>query len=299
MNEAAREIVKDIRALKIQGARNIANAGINALVLESDSFDGTSVKEYKSALLVAADEIASARPTEPMLKNYLRFVLSRIMGSEDESVEALKERVRDIRKRINEDMVHTITMLRDYGASLIHDGMVCYTHCHSSTVTGIFKEAYDDGKDFYVVVSETRPRYQGVKTAKELAGYGIPTTLAVDSAAHIYIKRCDAVFVGADAITASGNLINKVGTAMVAHFAYHLDIPFYSAAELYKFDHLTKWGMPVPIEQRDPDEVLKNPGLKNLKIENPAFDVTPAKYITAYITEKGIIPPQAIILLSR
>ncbi len=299
MEGSARRIVADIKSLKIQGARNIAKAAVSAFVIESESFSGKSTDAYLSTLLVAADEIASARPTEPMLRNYLRFILHRVMGLKGEGVDVLKRTVRGLETSIYKEMDLSKQMLVDYGAQLIQDGSVYYTHCHSSTVTAIFKEAFDDGRDFSVIVSETRPRFQGVKTARELAQYGIKTTLVVDSAARLYLKGCAAVFVGADAVTASGDLVNKIGTATIAYFARHFEIPFYPAAELYKFDHLTKWGMSEPIEERDAREIYKGPMYKTLTVKNPAFDLTPAQNITAYITEKGLIPPQSILLLAK
>lgn len=298
MDKGAQRIVRDIKSLKIQGARNIARAAVGALALESTSYKGTSRNTYISNLLVAADNIAGARPTEPMLRNYLRYMLSRVMGH-DGSIKELKDEVKKLEQGIYIEMELSKKMLTDYGSQLIKNGGVYYTHCHSSTVTGIFKEAYDDGKDFKVFASETRPRFQGLKTAKSLAEHGINTTLIVDSAAHLYVRKCDSVFVGADAVTASGDLVNKIGTCAIAQFAEQFHIPFYSAAELYKFDHLTKWGLLEPIEMRDPAEIYKGPKPKALTIENPAFDQTPASLIKAYITERGIIPPQSIMLLTK
>ncbi len=299
MNNKAKKIISDIKNLKVQGARNIAKAAVEAMVLESDSFRGNDRNAYFSRMLVTADAIASARPTEPMLRNYLKFIISRIASDEYSSVDEMKEQLRTLRKTLLAEMKEKFIMLVDYGAALVGNGGRYFTHCHSSTVVSIFKQAYDDGKEFSVVVGETRPKFQGVKTAKELSSHGIPTTLIVDSAAQVYMKNCNAVFVGADAITASGNLINKIGTSAIAHFAYEYDIPFYSAAELHKFNMLTRWGVQEVIEERDPSEVLSGKKPRNLSIRNPAFDLTLSRYITAYITEKGIVPPQSIMLLSR
>lgn len=299
MNKQTAKIINDIKNLKIQGARNIAKSAVRAMLIESDSFKGNDRNAYFSRMLVTADALASARPTEPMLRNYLRFIILRIASREGAPVSEMKEELRTLTKTLFDKMKTLFSMLVDYGSALIGNGGVYYTHCHSSTVVSIFKQAYDDGRDFSVIVGETRPKYQGVKTAKELSSHGIPTTLVVDSAARLYIKKCDSVFVGSDAITASGNLINKIGTSSIAHFAYTYDVPFYSAAELYKFDSLTRWGIMELIEQRDPSEVLSGKKPPNLSIENPAFDLTLSRYITAYITEKGVIPPQSIVFLAR
>jgi ribose 1,5-bisphosphate isomerase len=226
-------------------------------------------------------------------------MLARITGADNTSVSHMQKIARDLEKKIYDEMEQSKGLIADYGSQLILNGSRCYTHCHSSTVTGIFKEAYDDGKDFSVVVSETRPLFQGLKTAKELSSHGIPTTLIVDSAASVYLKKCDCVLVGADAVSASGDLVNKIGTSTIAHFSAVYGIPFYCAAELYKFDHLTKWGMIEPIEHRNSDEVYKGAKSKLLSIDNLAFDLTPARYISAYVTEKGIIPPQSLLFLTK
>ncbi len=298
MNRKTQSIIKRIKSLEIQGARNIARAGVDALYYESEAFKGNDRSAYISNLLVAADAISAARPTEPMLRNYLKFMISRVMSEVSAPVSELKILVASLRKSIEKEMKAARERIISYGQGLIKDGMVVYTHCHSSTVTSILKGAYDSGRDFQVIVDETRPRFQGVKTAKELAKHGIPTTLVVDSAARLYVKSADLVLVGGDAVTAAGNLINKIGTSTLAHFAHVYEIPFYSAVELHKFDSLTRWGLHEPIEFRDPDEVLKNPP-KNLTVINPAFDETKSHYITAYITERGLIPPQMVFMLKR
>ena len=296
MNRKSQSIINKIKRLEIQGARNIAKAGVEALVYESQAFKGSDRNTYISNLLVAADSIAAARPTEPMLRNYLRFIISKVLSESTAPVSDLKMLVSSLKTSIEKGIKEAREKIVAYGLSLIHDDMIIYTHCHSSTVTSILKGAFDEGKDFEVIVDETRPRYQGVKTAKELAKHGIPTTLIVDSASRLYVKQADLVLVGGDAVTVSGNLINKIGTATLAHFAHVYEIPFYSAVELHKFDVMTKWGLREPIEFRDPAEILKSPPA-NLRVLNPAFDETKANYISAYITERGLIPPQLVSML--
>jgi ribose 1,5-bisphosphate isomerase len=295
MNKKTIEIIQDIKDLKIQGARNVANKGVEALLNESESYRGKDVNEFLSNLIVASDLIAGARATEPMLRNFLQHIISKLTSSKLDSVKEMKKIVRENCKFIFEKLKKSKRNLKDYGSLLIREGGTYYTHCHSSTVVAVFKEAYDDGINFSVIVSETRPKYQGLKTAKSLSKHGIPTTLIVDSCAYSFIRKCDAVFLGGDAISVTGDLANKVGSAGIAMIANSLDVPVYSCVELNKFDPLTRWGMNIEIEYRNPKEIYAGQTNKNLKIINPAFDLVPAKYITAYITEDGLIPPQALI----
>lgn len=295
MDKKTLAIIKDIKDLKIQGARNIAHKGVEALMIESESYNGKSPGELISNLMVASDMIAGARATEPMLRNFLQHIISKLTSSNSNSVKELKKIVNDNCNFIFDKLEKSKRNLKDYGSLLIKNNGVYYTHCHSSTVVSVFKEAYDDGINFSVIVSETRPKYQGVKTAKELSSHGIPTTLIVDSCAYSFIRKCDAVFLGGDAVSVTGDLVNKVGSAGIACFAHMYNIPVYSCVEMNKFDPLTRWGMNIEIEERDSKEVYDGPKNKNLKVRNPAFDLVPGKYITAYITEDGLIPPQALV----
>lgn len=295
MDKKTLQIIQDIKDLKIQGARNIAQKGVEALLNESEIYKGKESQEFISDLIVTADLIASARSTEPMLKNFLKHVISKLTSSKSVSVKELKFLVKENCELIFEKLKKSKRNLKDYGSLLIKEGGVYYTHCHSSTVVAVFKEAFDDGINFSVIVSETRPKYQGVKTARSLSEHGIPTTLIVDSCAYSFIRKCDGVFLGGDAISVTGDLVNKVGSAGIACFAHMYNIPVYSCVEMNKFDPGTRWGMNIEIEERDSKEVYDGPKNKNLKVRNPAFDLVPAKYITAYITEDGLIPPQALI----
>ena len=158
---------------------------------------------------------------------------------------------------------------------------VVFTHCHSSTVTRLLAKAKADGKDFEVICTETRPAFQGRITAKELVDLGIETTFIVDSAARTFMKNVDIVVVGADAITSEGNVVNKIGTGGIAVIAREARVPFYVVSELLKFDPETLDGECEKIEQRNPAEVWSEAPAK-LVVQNPAFDVTPNRYIHGY-----------------
>ncbi|MGZ4851278.1 MAG: translation initiation factor eIF-2B, partial [Candidatus Bathyarchaeia archaeon] len=154
------------------------------------------------------------------------------------------------------------------------------------------------GKNFKVICTETRPAYQGRITANELVGLGIETTFIVDSAARSFMGNVDVVIVGADAITSEGNVVNKIGSSSIAVLANEARVPFYVVSELLKFDPETLKGECERIEQRNPAEVWSEAPSK-LIVRNPAFDVTPNRYIHGLICEEGIIAPQSVVEIIR
>ena len=191
-----------------------------------------------------------------------------------------------------------IQKIGEIGARRVNDGDVILTHCHSSAVIAVIKTAWNQGKKICVNCTETRPLFQGRITAQTLGQVGIPVTMIVDSAVRHFMNKVDKVIVGADAITANGAVVNKIGTSMIALVAHEARTPFFVAAETYKFSPETVVGESIVLEERDFSEIISSKLLKTMKnvsIRNPSFDVTPANYVNLIITEKGIIPPQGAI----
>lgn len=299
MHKDVERIVRDIKSLKIQGARNVARESLNALTMAAKSSKARSAAAFRKEMAAVADVLSASRPTEPMMRNLL-----------DEAVRSVAEsakKQRDVKTvarllvahegAILAKMDDDAKKLASYGAKLIPDGALVLTHCHSSSSTRIMIEAKRLHKDFSVVCFETRPRFQGRTTATELAGAGIDVTLTVDGAMNLFMKKADIVIVGADSVTSRGDLINKIGTSTLAHIARMNDVSFYSAAELAKYSPMTIFGTREKIEERDPAEVWDRPP-KRMKIRNPAFEATAAKYINGYVTEVGVIPPQSFFTLA-
>jgi len=194
--------------------------------------------------------------------------------------------------------------LSQFGADLIRDGFTILTHCNTGplattgygTALGVIIQAKEQGKRLKVFADETRPLLQGARlTTWELQKAGIPVTLITDSMAGYFMSRgeIDCVIVGADRIAANGDTANKIGTYTVAVLAKENGIPFYVAAPTTTIDPSLASGKEIPIEQRKPEEVTRIQGIQiapdGTSVENPAFDVTPSKYITTIITERGII----------
>ena len=247
------KIAADIKSIKIQGATNIAKAALKAYSL-------VPTKTSKKKLL-------SLRPTEPMMENVLD------MAGKKSEKEILKH-FNDAQDKINKKVL-----------KLIKKSDVIFTHCHSTNVIKALIYSKKKGKKFEVYNTETRPLFQGRRTARELKKAGIKVTMFVDSAVGVALskeqgtKKVDKVFLGADAILKNG-IINKIGSETIAKLAKIEKIPVYIIADSWKFTNKK-----VPQEQRELKEVWDN-ALKNIKIKNPAFEFVDKKYITKVVTEK-------------
>lgn len=298
LSRKVEKVCSDIASLKIQGARKVAQAAVEAMALQARESDARSVEELRSDLLVAADLLAKARPTEPMLQNSLRFLFAELARKKAGSVDAARKAIAEEEKILLKKFAENAEKIAEFGAREIPKNATILVHCHSHTLIGILKRAQEMGKEPQVFCTETRPLYQGRVSAKELADAGVDATLVVDSAAKTVMHNADLVLVGADSVTSTGDLLNKIGTAGIATIARESDVRFFSCAELYKFDPLTVWGKMTEIEERDAKEIADPKGMKGVKIINWAFDRTDAKYITGYITEKGVVTPQGFVSLA-
>lgn len=259
------QICRDIKSLKIQGATNVARAGIQALKLKHDP---ASVKK-----------IISLRPTEPALRNAIKFSLKDMKNNPDKVLRHFDE----AQKKVAE-----------IGARKIPDGSIIFTHCHASTVTGILKEAFKT-KKFEVYCTETRPMYQGRRTATELAAAKIPVTMFVDSAARYALKKADIMLIGADAILSSGKIANKIGSELFAEVARKYDVPVLVCTDAWKFDPMTVWGYEEEMEKRETKEVWSNPP-KGVKISNIAFELVSPGLVTSIISELGVYSVENFII---
>jgi methylthioribose-1-phosphate isomerase len=252
------KIADDIKKIKIQGARNIAKAAFQAYSLIPSK---ASIKK-----------LLSLRPTEPMLQKVLFL--------------AGKKSDKEILAHFDESQ----NQINKYVIKLIKPNDRIFTHCHSTNVVNSLIFAKKSWGKFEVYNTETRPLFQGRKTANELRKAGIKVTMFVDSAAAIAIEKqnnkdkvhADKIFLGADALLANG-IINKVGSGMIAELASKHKIPVYIIADSWKYS-----SKKVPVEQRGLNEVW-NRAPKGIQIKNPAFEFVPMKYITGIVTELGLM----------
>ncbi len=294
MTEIVRMTAEKIRRLEVQGARNTAIAAVKAIQTLAEQTKAKNKTVFLNELKEAQAVFFASRETEPLMRNAVRWIITQTEGSSTEKVDVLSEMVVSNVSLFLQSLEASRELTAEIGAKRIRDGMLIFTHCHSSTVTRMIAKAKADGKSFSVICTETRPAFQGRITAREMVELGVQTMFIVDSAARSYMGDVDLVVVGADAITSEGNVVNKVGTSGIAVLANEARKPFYVVSELLKFDPETLYGAYERIEQRNPNEVWKEAPEK-LSVRNPAFDVTPSRYIHGLICEEGVIAPQSIV----
>jgi ribose 1,5-bisphosphate isomerase len=297
-----KRIADDIRDMKIRGAGELARSAVRALMIACQKSPATTSQDLLADIRAAAVALLETRPTAVSLPNGIRYVMHRINQAAQRTQAVEQVRLAGV-KAAEEFIANSNTAIErigEIGARRIQDGDVLLTHCNSSAAISVIKTAWKIGKRFRVYATETRPRFQGRLTAGILLEQGIPVTMIIDDAARHFMREIDKVVVGADAVTANGAVVNKIGTSMIALAAKESDVNTFVAAETYKFSPETMIGEAIPIEQRSLDEVIGEAELQKLPglvVKNPSFDVTAPEYIDLIITERGIIPPQGAILI--
>jgi len=291
--DAVLDAAGKIKRLEIQGARNVAIKAIKSLETGTKHSTAKTKQEFLKELSEAKKVLFASRSTEPLMRNAVRFVIQAVESSSKTDISGLADAVSEVTGKFLEGFKQSKQNIASVGSKRVADGSRVLTHCHSSTVMKILKQAKSHGKQFELFCTESRPVFQGRITAKEMVEAGIKTTMFVDSAVRHFINKVDFVVVGADAITSEGNVINKIGTSMIALAAKEARTPFYVATELLKFDPATILGDYEKIEQRNPNEVWDSPP-EGLFIKNPAFDVTRREFIHGIICEEGIVAPDSV-----
>jgi len=298
VRQSVRETATAIADMEIRGAAAIAEAAAAALRDQAAQSETTDPAEFRAALRAAARRLHATRPTAVSLANALRYVLGRTSGDD---ADALRASVVAAVDEFCERLDRARTDLSRVGANRLRDGDTVVTHCHSTDALACLETALDQGKELSAIVKETRPRRQGVLTARRLDDLGVDVRFVVDSAAYTLLGDADHVLVGADTITATGTVVNKVGTAGLAVSADARDVPVTVAAQTLKLDPETLSGASVDIEHRADAEVLdaETRTALDVTVENPAFDETPPQYVDAIVTERGQFPPESIVTLMR
>jgi ribose 1,5-bisphosphate isomerase len=278
-------IVENIKNLKIQGAENVAKAGIKSLQIVAQEIKHEKKVDQIHTLNRTKKILFKTRPTEPAMRNAVNYVINNIEEADD-VYEEIAKRV----KEVNQHFEFIKTKIAQIAIKKIRNNMIIFTHCHSSTVIEVLRQAKRQGKKFDVHNTETRPKFQGRLTAQELARAGIPVTHYVDSAARLALKKADIMLLGADAVTAEGKVINKIGSELMAEVAEKWDVPLYICTDSWKFDPESVFGYEEEIEKRKPAEIWPT-APKGVKINNFAFEKINPDLITGVISELGIYKP--------
>ena len=295
------DVVGAIREMRVRGAPAIGVAAAYGIALGASGIKTANKDDFLVQLNQVAQALAASRPTAV---NLFQAISRMKKAAEGDDVAEMKKSLINEAKRIHQEEVTATKKLSQLGAELIQGGFTVLTHCNAGalatagygTALGVIKAAREQGKKLSVFATETRPLLQGARlTTWELIQEGIPVTLITDSMAGYFMKRgeIDCVVVGADRIAANGYTANKIGTYTLAVLANAHGIPFYVAAPTTTIDLSLTSGYQIPIEERSPEEVTHIRGVPiapaGIRAANPAFDITPHSYITAIITEKGII----------
>jgi methylthioribose-1-phosphate isomerase len=296
------EVSEAIKMLRIRGAPLIGIAGAYGLALCAQSIKTNGRPQFLEELRRIAGALASTRPTAVNL----RWAIDRMLAAAESktAIAAIKSALIREARAIHDEEREATRRLSRLGAELVEDGFTILTHCNAGslatggygTALGVMKAAREQGKTISVIATETRPLLQGARlTAWELMQDGIPVTLITDSMAGYFLNRrkINCVIVGADRIAANGDAANKIGTYALAVLAGENKVPFYVAAPLSTIDRSVASGDMIPIEQRNPEEVTHVQGIPvaaaGVRVANPAFDVTPYRYISAIVTEQGVV----------
>lgn len=301
-----RVVAKAIKELQVRGAPAIGAAAAFGLVLGAKELLTLKSEDFVGKLTEIAGYLKSQRPTAVNLFWAIDRMLSVASRFDSAQPDAIYRALEAEANTLAEEDIAVNKRMGAYGAELIKDGATILTHCNAGqlatvdfgTALGVIRAACQQGKKIQVYADETRPLLQGARlTTWELMQDNIPVTLITDNMAGFVMKKglIDCVIVGADRITANGDVANKIGTYSVAILAKEHSIPFYVAAPLSTFDFSLSSGEQIPIEERSADEVTHIAGKRiapeGVKVFNPAFDVTPHQYVSAIITEKGVIYP--------
>jgi methylthioribose-1-phosphate isomerase len=265
----------------------------------ADTFDS-----FFRQLANVCDIMAKTRPTAVNLFWAIERMKRVAEANRAKGLDAIREILKDEAIRIEAEDLAICMAIGRHGARLVEDGTTILTHCNAGglatagygTALGVIRAAHEAGKNIQVFADETRPWLQGARlTAWELMKDGIPVTLIADNMAGWFMKKGEIALcvVGADRIAANGDTANKIGTYSLAVLARENSIPFYVAAPISTFDLTMKSGDEIPIEERHSREVTHLQGIpiapEGIRVRNPAFDVTPSRYITGIITEKGVV----------
>ena len=301
-----KDVINAIEKMVIRGAPAIGVAAAMGLALGAGSIRARTVPDFTVRFKEIGEEMLRARPTAVNL----RWAIERMIGladkMSDHPTDEIKISLRQESEKILAEDIEINQKMGMNGQKLIPEGSTILTHCNAGslatggygTALGVIRAAHERGKKVQVIADETRPWLQGLRlTAFELMEDGIPVSVIADNAAGSLMrqKKIDLVITGADRIAANGDVANKIGTYQVAVLAKVHKIPFYVAAPVSTIDSTLKTGDLIPVEQRGPEEIYRfgklqvgPPGVMAL---NPVFDITPGKYVSAIITEKGVIKP--------
>jgi methylthioribose-1-phosphate isomerase len=310
------DVAMSIRDMYIRGAPAIGAAGAFGMALAAQQSNAGSRTALLADLETAADLLRATRPTAVNLFWGIERMLRTARDEDITSVDNIRQAILDEAQKLADEDVEINKRMGLNGAALVKEGDTILHHCNTGslatvdwgTALGVIRMANEQGKNIHVLLDETRPRLQGARlSAWECEQYNIPYTLIADNAAGHYMRtgQIDICFVGSDRTAANGDVANKIGTYKVGVVAKENGIPFFPVVPTSTVDLSLPTGDDIPIEERDGSEVTdltlfgRPVAPKGAKVGNPAFDVTPHRYVTGIVTEHSVVYPPYSINLRR
>ena len=310
-------VAQAIKDMVVRGAPAIGAAAAFGLALAAYESKSTSTSDLLADVQTASTTLKAARPTAVNLAWAIDQIMDQLRKTKEErSPDELRHLILDEAQRIADEDVEINKRMAEHGAALINDGDTIIHHCNTGalatvdwgTALGVIRTAHEQGKNIHVLVDETRPRLQGARlTAWELDQYGIPYEIISDNMSGYFLKagKAQKVLFGADRVAANGDVANKIGTYMLSLAAYDNGVPAYAVVPTSTVDLSLAHGGLIPIEERDPQEVL---GIQiqgepvapvEAEARNIAFDVTPNRLLTGIVTENGVVYPPFDVNLKK
>lgn len=293
VSEKVKEFCNKVRFNKFGGAAEMVESGVYSIVDDAHACDVKDAKEFTDLMESNLDAILEVIPSIAPMTNMLHVFMNSIdaVRSKNIGLDDAREEISVALKGYLDRQSNSLATIGHIGSQMIKDGDKVATFSTSGSVMGIFKAAVESGKTFEAIVTEARPANEGIRTMKEMAGLGIPVTFGIDAILGYLLPGCSMFLVGADVITSTGEVLVKVGTYYGALVAREHNIPFYVAADTSKFDPMTLDGFPLKIRDKGPDTVYAGDLPEGVEVLNPSFELIPARLVTGYITELGLIHP--------
>ncbi len=284
-------VLDEIRAMRVKGGSPFGRSAAWAFILAIQQEEINSISELNERIQEISGQLIALKPTMGTIANTIYLVNKQFSLKKDDGLELCKQSILKLCRRIIELSYDAVNKLGVFGGSLVKEDTTVMMHSYSSSLMSCFRNAAEQGKQFRVICTESRPLRESRLAVKMLQGYGIPVTYITDASIWEFIPSADIVIMGADAIAYNGDVANKMGAALVTQLAMLSKVPVYVATEIFKLDLRTRTGYRIQMERRSADEILQDgdfDSLEGIEVINQFFDLTPSYQIAGLITQYGI-----------
>jgi|SRR5690625_1581729 len=295
--ESTEHVMQEIENMNVKGGSPFGRAAAWAYKLALKKEDIGDLEELKKRISIIANQLSEYKPTMATIANTSKLIKDFTNAHSEDNFEELKAGVISLCDKIIDQSYKAVEKIAEFGSNRINDGDIIMMHSYSSTLMSIFIQAKNEGKDFEMICTESRPLRESRNAIKIFQQLEIPVTFVTDASAFEIMPKCDYIIMGADSIDVDGSVANKMGTAQIAALAKHCKKDVYIASELFKLDLRTRDGYQIELEKRDKYEVITKDDfetLDGLDVVNQFFDITPSSDIKAVITESGFLHPSQI-----